>query len=65
MTQHKRLYRATAINDKGDTFRFVFMAFNWSGIDALASARLAEVVSEDALHQKNGPWRHQNIDLAA
>lgn len=65
MRKNLRKFRATAINGNGDTFRFTFFNENWSGIDNEAKTALDKIVAADALHQKNGPWRHQNIDTAA
>lgn len=55
-------YRATATNDKGETFAFTFQHTNWNGIHASAQARLDVIVEGDALHRKLGPWRPINID---
>lgn len=55
-------YRATATNDRGQTFAFTFQHTNWCGIQASAQAELDRIVSGDQLHRKLGPWRPTRID---
>ena len=58
-------YRATAENDKGQTFQFNFYNENWNGIEAAARLRLQTIVDENKLHRRNGPWTFRNIDRNA
>ena len=58
----KIAFRATAINELGDTWRFVFFYENWNGVQQAADAALAELVAKDQFHQKYGPWRASVID---
>lgn len=56
-------FKATAYNDQGFTFAFFFENENWYGIEEVAKTKLAEIVANDSLHQKNGPWLVRNIDV--
>ena len=56
-------FRAIAFNEKNYTFVIHFNNFNWNGVKEAAEKRLAEVVANDPLHQKNGPWQIRNVDI--
>jgi hypothetical protein len=59
-----RTFRAQAFNDAGFTFVFFFSNCNWHSIEFVADEKLAEIIANDPLHQKNGPWYFRNIDTA-
>ena len=56
-------FHATARNAAGLTFRFTFFNENWNEIATAAREALDRIVSQDSLHQKNGPWQFEAIDV--
>lgn len=61
-------FRATAYNDLGMTFQFTFCNPNWNGIKEVARKTLDQVVSDNKLHQKYGPWDYiilRSVDVTA
>lgn len=60
-----RKFRATATNEKGDTFQFFFHNYNWCGIQEVANNALKKVVDADSIHKKHGPWVASQIDISA
>ena len=57
-------YRAIAYNKDSMTFVFHFYHQNWNDINVKAAATLVNIIKDDPLHQKNGPWYIRNIDVA-
>ena len=60
----KRPFKATARNKDGLTFQFYFYHQNWCEIENAAKLKLNEIVNNDSLHKKFGPWKIENIDVA-
>lgn len=58
-------FQATAYNKNNDRFRFRFYNSNWADITNVAKKALDNVVANDKLHQKYGPWNFKNIDVCA
>ena len=59
-----RTFRATAINDRGWTFTFTFLA-TWFQIEAAAARVLERIVAADQLHKQHGPWTVKSVDVSA
>lgn len=59
----KRAFHANAVNEAGDRWSFGFFHENWNGIQQAAEDAMAELVADNPLHQKYGPWKATRIDV--